>query len=72
MKLLLLCEEEYYSLLGMSLNVKKSACIRVGARFNIILIALELLPNKDVNYHGLRLYVTLGYTWFQHRPLNVP
>ena len=38
----------------------------------LILIVLELLPNKDVNYHGLRLYVTLGYTWFQPRPLNVP
>ena len=34
-ELLLLCEEEL-SLLGMWLNVKKSACIRVGARFNIL------------------------------------
>ena len=33
-QLLLLCEEEL-SFLGMSLNIKKSACIRVRARFNI-------------------------------------
>jgi len=54
----------------MSLNVKKSACLRVGNRFNIDCSKIVTKQGCEY-YHGLRVYVTLGYTWFQSRPLNV-
>jgi len=55
-QLLHLCEQEL-DWLNMSLYVKKSACIRIGPRFNINCCNIE----KGVNSLGLTLFDTLEF-----------
>jgi len=57
-QLLHLCEQEL-DLLDMSLNVKKSACIRIGPVS--ILTVVILLLEKGVNSLGLTLLDTLKF-----------
>ena len=46
----LLCENELYWL-DMSVNFKKSCCLRVGQRFNVT--CAKIISLNGQNYHGL-------------------
>jgi len=59
-QLLHLCEQEL-DWLGMSLNVKKSACIRIGPRFNINCCNIVTGEGHRMNSLGLTLFDTLEF-----------
>ena len=65
-RLLLLCEQELMWL-DMSLNVKKSVCIRIGARFKAECCNLV---TSEGQVYGLTTFDISASTLFQHLILN--
>jgi len=65
-----LCVKEFYQL-GMEVNVNKSACLRIGARFKATTMPItigneSLIFKQEITYLGLKLGSGQKFTINQH------